>query len=163
MPFCSRQTAHAFVLLCLILGMVACSSNPASVPITDVNERAPIERTTSTTTQATRDTTSATATLVASAASARAANDPASAIAYLERAIRLAPREAELWISLSAAHLEDDNLIAAEQHARKAIALSSSEPGLERQAWRQFAHVLSAQGKTAQANSILRRYQNLEG
>lgn len=163
MRFSSRQTSPALVSLCVVLGLSACSSTPTSPPVTDINDQAPIERTPPPTARPAPDTTGATTALLASAKTARASRDPASAIAYLERAIRLSPRDPDLWINLSAAHLDDQNLAAAEQHARKAIALSSAEPSLERQAWLQYADVLDAQGKTSEANGIRRRYRIVKG
>ena len=73
------------------------------------------------------------------------------------------PRDAELWILLSSAHLRDENVTAAEQHARKAIALSSSEPFIHQQAWLQLADVLDAKGEANEARSIRRRYRNALG
>lgn len=163
MRFSGRQPSPALVLLCLALGVSACSSTPTSPPVTDINDQAPIQRAPAPSVRSEPDTTGATTTLLARAKTARAAKDPASAIAYLERAIRLAPRDPDLWINLSAAHLDDRNLAAAEQHARKAIALSSSEPSLERRAWLQFADVLDAQGKTSEADSIRRRFRIVKG
>ena len=154
-----RTTA---ILTLLIVLTSACSTTSTPPPISDASERAPIERTEPVeTTQ--RDTDAATTTLLAQANDALSADDQRTAIAYLERAIRISPRDAELWILLSSAHLRDENVTAAEQHARKAIALSSSEPFIHQQAWLQLADVLDAKGEANEARSIRRRYRNALG
>ena len=139
---------------------VGCSTTPVPPPIKDAN---PITRTATTgktTDGAAQKTKEVTRVLLARA---DAAGDPDDAIALLERAIRIEPRNPKLWISLSAAHLKTSNTKAAEQHAQKAIALSAHDAALTRQAWLQLAHVLDATGHPVEANSIRRRYRNLQG
>lgn len=154
-----RNFAAIGLVLCLAS---ACSTNPSPPPISDASERAPIER------QAPaevieRSTDSATTTLLAQANDALADDDQGTAIAYLERAIRISPRDAELWILLSSAHLQDENITSAEQHARKAIALSSADPFLHQQAWLQLADVLDAKGENNEARSIRRSHRTARG
>ena len=137
-----------------------CSTTPTPPPVKDVN---PITRTA--TTGKTPDgtvhkTKEVTRVLLARA---DAAGDTDDAIALLERAIRIEPRNPKLWISLSAAHLKNKNTKAAEQHAQKAIALSAHDAALTRQAWLQLAHVFDATGRPVEANSIRRQYRNLQG
>jgi len=81
----------------------------------------------------------------------------------LERAIRIDPREALLWIRLSRAHLAQGHTQAASQHARKAIALAGSDAVKTGQAWLQLADVLEAQGERQQAASLRRRYTRYAG
>ena len=81
----------------------------------------------------------------------------------LERAIRIDPREALLWIRLSRAHLVQGHTQAASQHARKAIALAGSDAVKTGQAWLQMADVLEAQGERQQAASLRRRYARFAG
>ena len=97
--------------------------------------------------------TSATFALLSAADEALAGKQPEQAILLMERAVRIEPRNFELWIRLSRAHLASGNLAPAIQHARKAIALaeiSSSESSRANQAkaWLQYAKVLDAQGNT---------------
>ncbi len=105
----------------------------------------------------------ATATLLAAADKASEARDHTAAITYLERAVRLEPRNADLWIKLSRSHLDDENYPAAIQHARKAIALASDNPLLRRAAWLQLADIKEAQGQTQEASAIRRQHQSLRG
>ncbi|NKC01160.1 MAG: tetratricopeptide repeat protein [Pseudomonadales bacterium] len=160
----SRFHLTSSFLFCISLVLGACSSNPIPPPITDANDRAPIERTSpGEQTPAQANTSAATAQLLAQANDSLQADDQASAITYLERAIRIAPRDPELWIQLAHVHLKDGNLGVAEQHARKAIALSAADEVLEHQAWLTFADVRDAQGNTAEAKSIRRRFGRFRG
>jgi tetratricopeptide (TPR) repeat protein len=101
--------------------------------------------------------------LLAQADTALAQQAPAQAIVLLERAIRIDPREALLWIRLSRAHLAQGHTQAASQHARKAIALAGSDAVKTGQAWLQLADVLEAQGERQQAASLRRRYTRYAG
>ena len=88
---------------------------------------------------------------------------PRTAITYLERAVRIDPRNAELWTELSAAHLADNNLAAANQHVRKAIALAGDDPALSRSAWLQMADIRQAEGNRSEADAIRRRFSAVRG
>ncbi len=135
----------------------------------------PIERDTSQTDtevdQDTQNSNAATNTLLAAATKASQNNDHNNAVVYLERAIRIDPRNAALWLRLSATHLANHDLAAANQHARKAIALAGSTTGsktgsnseLTRSAWFQMADIKEAEGKRAEADSIRRRYRRYRG
>ncbi|MEC7994478.1 MAG: tetratricopeptide repeat protein [Pseudomonadota bacterium] len=112
--------------------------------------------------------TSATFALLSAADEALAGKQPEQAILLMERAVRIEPRNFELWIRLSRAHLASGNLAPAIQHARKAIALaeiSSNESSRANQAkaWLQYAKVLDAQGNTREAASIRSRYRRQRG
>ena len=116
-----KQYRLPFPSTTLIVGLLlqACTSAPqAPPPVQDASDVAPIERTSPQEPSA-RNTDAATTTLLAQAHDAMAENDQTHAIVYLERAIRINPRDAELWILLSSAHLRDENVTAAEQHARQ--------------------------------------------
>ncbi len=101
--------------------------------------------------------------LLAQADTALTQQAPVQAIALLERAIRIDPREALLWIRLSRAHLAQGHTTAASQHARKAIALAGSDAVRTGQAWLQMADVMEAQGERQQAASLRRRYARFAG
>lgn len=151
------------LFISLLLG--ACASSPERPPIED-SSQAPIEReqpVVDTPTNTPPQTTAATTSLLAAAMSALAEDQPKTAVAYLERAIRINPRDPSLWTQLSAAHLADGKLTAANQHARKAIALAGRNPITEREAWLQMANIRDAEGNAAEAEAIRRRYQNIQG
>ena len=158
----------SLLMLSMLLGACATSPTPPA-PVED--KTAPIEREPALEADEEKDkdrkkppkSTAATDSLLAAARQASEADNYANAIAYLERAVRLDPRNAQLWIQLSAAHLADENLPAATQHARKAIALAGADPGLTRDAWLQLADIREAQGNTAEAEAIRRRYTSISG
>ena len=102
-------------------------------------------------------------TLLARANTALASEQPATAVLLLERAVRIEPREALLWIRLSQAHLGQGDSRTAFQHARKAIALAGSEINKRTAAWLQLANVYEAQGKDGEAKQIRNRYGRYSG
>lgn len=102
-------------------------------------------------------------TLLAQADEALTAQRPSTAIVLLERAIRIEPREASLWIKLSEVHLSQRDDITAFQHARKAIALAGSDTNKAAAAWLQLAKVYEVQGKTREATQIRQRYSRARG
>ena len=99
----------------------------------------------------------------ASARDATKSNDHAGAIVSLERAIRITPRNSELWTELAAAHLAQDQLAVAIQHARKAIALAGNNSALAQKAWLTLADIREAEGRINEAKSIRRRYSRISG
>ena len=107
--------------------------------------------------------TAATASLLAAAEAATERQSYTDAISYLERAVRIEPRNAQLWIELSNAHLASGNTVAANQHVRKAIALAGEDPELTRHAWLQLADVREAEGNLSEARAIRRRYASMRG
>ena len=66
--------------------------------------------------------------------SARAAADgnPERAMALLERAIRIEPRRADLWLDLAELHLSSGDPEQAELHARRARAMAPMDPEVDR-------------------------------
>ena len=101
-------------------------------------------------------TNAATAALLAQANNT---DDARTAIALVERAIRLEPRNAELWTKLGLLHVEKGEHRVAEQHIRKAIALSGNDTLKVRDAWLALAELREAQGRVEEANSIRRTYR----
>ena len=106
---------------------------------------------------------SAAQTLLARANTALRDNAPATAILLLERAVRIEPREAQLWMRLSKAHLDKGETQIALQHARKAIALAGTDRNKQTGAWLQLANVYEAQGRDSDALSIRQRYERGSG
>jgi len=66
---------------------------------------------------------------------ARLRGDHDTAIATLERAIRIDPDAPELWLLLSQVNLDAGDSAAAEQLARKALQFVGNRANLEQQAW----------------------------
>lgn len=153
----------------LIYMLAACATSPTQPPVVEGEASAPIARDpaqpphTNGEPEETPRPTAATTTLLAAAERASAAQNYTDAISYLERAIRIEPRNASLWIELSDAHLASGNTTAANQHVRKAIALAGSDPVLSRMAWLQLAAVREAEGNLSEARAIRRRYASARG
>jgi Flp pilus assembly protein TadD len=57
-----------------------------------------------------------------------AAGDYAMATASLERALRINPRDAELWLELGRVKLAQGDRAQAESMARRALSLAGSDP-----------------------------------
>ena len=66
---------------------------------------------------------------------ARLRGDYDTAVATLERAIRIDPDAPELWLLLSQVNLDAGDPAAAEQLARKALQFVGNRARLEQQAW----------------------------
>ena len=163
------QHTKSLATACLLVFLWWCESNPYSPEVEDVSSQAPIEREGSQSSSGDGDsepepiTNQATLALLASAQAADANSEHGSAISYLERAIRLEPRNAELWIALTSQYLKNHEVANAKQHARKAIALAANSKVLTRKAWLVFADVREAEGATQEAKSLRRRWRNAEG
>ena len=156
-----------FIAVTLLLWLTGCATPQTTPPVIEESGATPIEREVgeadTAATQTTPDTSAATVTLLAQAQAAMADAAPQTAITYLERAVRIDPRNAELWTELSAAHLADNNLAAANQHVRKAIALAGDDPALSRSAWLQMADIRQAEGNRSEADAIRRRFSAVRG
>lgn len=155
------------LLVSLAIWLSACASGPTTPPQVEESASAPIQREVDpapeTDIESIPQSTAATATLLAAAKTALDDDQPRNAVAYLERAVRIDPRNPQLWIKLSAAHLADGNIAAANQHARKAIALAGNDTVLIRDAWLQMADIRDAEGNTSEAKAIRRRYRSVSG
>ncbi|MCR9261051.1 MAG: tetratricopeptide repeat protein [Pseudomonadaceae bacterium] len=153
--------------LVLLVWSSGCATPPITPPVIEEAGTAPIEREVvepdTAATQATPDTSAATIALLAQAQAALSDDAPQTAITYLERAVRIDPRNPQLWIELSAAHLADNNLAAANQHIRKAIALAGNDPAQSRSAWLQMADIREAEGNRREADAIRRRFSAVRG
>ena len=85
--------------------------------------------------------------------------DYSKAIVLLERAIRLSPRDPNLWIRLSEGYLKKEEFELAEQYARKAIVLSRQNKEAQRRAWLQLANVFEKTGNTKEAEQLRKTYR----
>ncbi|MGI9326932.1 MAG: hypothetical protein ACR2PZ_17060 [Pseudomonadales bacterium] len=108
------------------------------------------------------DASQATLALLRESERAKASGDNASAVAYVERAIRLEPRRADLWIELARLQLPQ-RAVAAERYARKALALAGDRADLQRDAWLVIADAKQAKGEPAEASAIRDRYRTYRG
>ena len=92
----------------------------------------------------------------------REGNIPA-AISTVERAIRLEPHNAKLWLELAQLQLGAGQEAQAEQLARKSIALVRNDPDTERAAWLTLADIREATGDTDLADELRRRWRTGSG
>lgn len=119
-------------------------------PITPPGERQP-------------DTTGATLALLEQSERAASAGDADAAVAYVERAIRLNPRSAELWLKLARLQLANEDPEAAVQFANKAISLAGDRLDWVRDAWLVIADARAAQGDAGAAREIRERWRGYRG
>lgn len=89
--------------------------------------------------------------------------DLESAIAYVERAIRLDSRDAELWLRLAELQLAADRPATAEQLAQKGIALAGDASETRRRGWLLVADAREAQGDHEGAREIRQRFRTYRG
>ena len=115
------------LLLVLLLGLSACADlpfNPSSAPTAGGSASAPQEEveaeTRSGSAEAVRE-------LVASSRTSRASGDYAHALADIERAIRIEPRNPYLWLELGETHLSRDDPRQAAATARKAMSVAGAD------------------------------------
>lgn len=78
-------------------------------------------------------------TLVAQAQTQVAAGNYAVAAANLERALRIEPDSAQLWIEMGKVRQAEGNFAQAENMARKALSLATGDPRSQSAAWRLIA------------------------
>jgi len=109
------------------------------------------------------DTGSATLALLQQSDRAESSGDAEEAVAYVERAIRLNPRQADLWVRLAELHLVREDPAAAVQFANKAITLAGKRMDWVRDAWLVIADARSAQGDNAAAQEIRERWRTYRG
>ena len=93
---------------------------------------------------------------------AESGGNRAAAIAYLERALRLTPRSAELWIELGRLQLPGAP-VAAQRYARKALTLTAPDTLTYQQAWLLIADAKELDGDPGSAEAIRDRFRTGTG
>jgi tetratricopeptide (TPR) repeat protein len=168
------------IVLVLALLLSACISAPtpptspgARTPATAPGTVAPAESRTTTQPPAISGTpapepapplsSAATDALVLASNSATSAGDHRSAIAHLERAIRIDSRNADLWARLSTSYLRDGRQNLARQYAQRALALAGTRLDWKRSAWLALAAVEEASGNQSEADRIRALYPSARG
>lgn len=76
------------------------------------------------------------------------------AVVLVERALRLRPQDAVLWLRLAELHLARAEPAEAERLARRGIALAGNTPTVARYGWLLVADARTALGDTAEAARI---------
>lgn len=85
------------------------------------------------------------------------------AVTHVERAIRINPRRADLWVQLAQLQLALEEPTIAEGYARKAISLAGSRFDWKRDAWLVIADAKQALGMTSEADAIRQRWRSAQG
>ena len=155
---------NSFCIVLLSLIYAGCASTPSGQ--TDANELPVMEHASgqidSSPAEAEKPVT-AESSLLSNANDSTKLEDYSKAIVLLERAIRLSPRDPNLWIRLSQGYLNNKNFELAEQYARKAIVLSKQDKETQRRAWLQLANVFEKTGKPKEAEKLRKTYRYRTG
>lgn len=85
------------------------------------------------------------------------------AVVLVERALRLRPQDAVLWLRLAELHLARAEPAEAERLARRGIALAGNTPSVARYGWLLVADARTALGDTAEADRIRAQWQPWRG
>lgn len=80
-----------------------------------------------------------------------------SAIATLERALRIEPDNPLVWLELGQVHLSAKNPPQAESMARKAIVLATGNPALQANGWRLIGDAYRARGRDLDATEAYQK------
>lgn len=99
--------------------------------------------------------------LLAQARAEQAANHPDQALASLERALRIEPRNPFVWQMLASAHLALGQMDQAESTAEKSNSLARGNPYVEVENWRVIAAVKQSAGDGAAALQAQMRVDEL--
>ena len=99
--------------------------------------------------------------LVGQAQTQLAAKNFAVAASSLERALRIEPDNALLWIELGKVRQAEGNYVQAENMARKAVSMSGNAPKAQSAAWSLIAESYRARGKNPQAQEAQARAEQL--
>jgi hypothetical protein len=99
--------------------------------------------------------------LVAQAETQRRKGDLPGATVTLERALRIEPNNALLWIEMGRLRMDQRNYPQAEGMGRKALALSVGDDRTQSQAWQLIADSLRARGKNAEAQEAMEKTKML--
>jgi len=99
--------------------------------------------------------------LVAQAQGQRKRGDLPGASVSLDRALRIEPNNALLWIELGRLRMDQGNFPQAEGMGRKALSMSIGDDGTQAQAWQLIGESFQARGRNTQAEEALARAREL--
>ncbi len=100
-------------------------------------------------------------TLVGQAQTQVAAGNYAVAAANLERALRIEPDSAQLWIEMGKVRQAEGNFAQAENMARKALSLATGDPRSQSAAWRVIAESYRSRKRVQEARDADVRAETL--
>ena len=87
----------------------------------------------------------------------------AMAAASIERALRIEPDNALLWIELGKVRQAEGNFVQAENMGRKAVSMSVNAPRTQSAAWQLISDSYRARGKNIEARDAQARAEQLLG
>jgi len=153
-------------MVCALAGCAGTTpSSPAGQPAPPTPE-APAQPAAGTATQpapSRGDASGATLALLQQSERAQASGSVEEAITYTERAIRISPRQPDLWIRRATLELASDRPSSAIQYANKALSLAGDRVDLQRDAWLVIANARDALGEHAEADRIRERWRTYRG
>ncbi|WP_019569856.1 tetratricopeptide repeat protein [Thioalkalivibrio sp. ALE11] len=106
---------------------------------------------------------SAASVLAQRAEQARADADLARAGQLLERALRIAPRDARLWQRLAAVRLEQRDFDQAERLAQRSLGMAAGDRALQRENWTVILQAREGRGDTQGAREAREALRALGG
>ena len=83
------------------------------------------------------------------------------AVATLERALRIEPRNPQLWLELARHHLAQGDSMQAEQLAQRANGLAGSDKNMRAAGWQLIARARQARGDAAGAEQAEAKVREL--
>jgi len=86
----------------------------------------------------------------------------AMAAASIERALRIEPDNALLWIELGKVRQAEGNYVQAENMGRKAVSMSANAPHAQSAAWQLISESYRARGKNPEARDAQTRAEQLQ-
>ena len=164
-----QRQSLAWLLLALLAS--GCTSTPATPAAGETSDTDPTETRTDTQPPGQPapppaqqpDAAEATLALLQLSERAQSAGSLPEAIAYAERAIRIKPRQADLWLRLATLELANEQPKSAIQYANKTLSLAERQPQLQQQAWLLIADARTALGDDEAAEAIRRRWGTYRG
>lgn len=95
------------------------------------------------------------------AQSQAASGNFAGAAATLERALRIEPDSAQLWIEMGRVRQAEGNFAQAENMGRKALSLATGDPRSQSAAWRLIAETYRSRKRVQEARDADARAEAL--
>lgn len=101
--------------------------------------------------------------LVSQAQTQLASKNFAVAASSIERALRIEPDNALLWIELGKVRQAEGNYVQAENMGRKALSMATNAPRAQSAAWSLVADAYRARGKNSEAREAQLKAEALSG
>lgn len=101
-------------------------------------------------------------TLLDQAAASRRQGQPEAAVASLERAVRIEPRNAFIWAELAAVYIDVGNYDQAEAIAQRANSLARGNPHVELRNWQTIASARAGRGDASGSLQARARAEELQ-